>query len=231
MGLAVTNRRYPIQSTKQNKMASMKILHLVVVMATFCCLLDVCLAQRGDGVSPRPGGPGGEEKEEKKGDWGGPYAAVSVSQSDMAAADWCMYCGDCCDGLTDGQDVQKEALKSQVSDLETALYVQKYCLFCGDCCDGKTELEKQALKEAASEDPDAQNVAQRCTFCGNCCPAKEVAVANYCVRSMECEGKTKEDVLGEMEGKDGGKGNGNKKGNGNGNGNGNGKGNKKGNGK
>merc|ERR1712039_248391 len=126
---------------------------------------------------------------------------------------------------TDGQDVQKEALKSQVSDLETALSVQKYCMFCGDCCDGKTEMEKLALMEAASEDPDAQTVAQWCTFCGNCCPAKEVAVANYCVRSMECEGKTTEDVLGEMEGKDGGKGNGNGKGNKNGNGKGNGNGN------
>ena len=64
--------------------------------------------------------------------------------------------------------MQKEALKTQVSDLETALYVQKYCLFCGDCCDGKTELEKQALMEAASgEMVDRSTVSSLVLFQAN----------------------------------------------------------------
>ena len=82
-------------------------------------------------------------------------------------------------------------------------------------------MKSEVTLFTSADDGPAQDVSNWCMFCGNCCNMDDMYLANYCMKGDNCDGKTKAEVVAEMEDKKGGEG-----GEGNGKGKGKGKGKK-----
>merc|ERR1712154_557051 len=109
----------------------------------------------------------------------------SQSSAALQAADWCMFCGNCCNGLSAEREI--EAQKQRLADIETEAAVAKWCMFCGNCCNDKKKEEQKAMMAAASTGgADAVSAAKWCMFCGNCCNGVQAQVANWCMFCGNC---------------------------------------------
>ena len=77
------------------------------------------------------------------------FRGSSCHQAHQSMTDWCMFCGNCCNGQSVFQ--VKAVMTAATSGTITAMTAEMWCMFCGNCCNVEKTMEKKTDEKIKSE--------------------------------------------------------------------------------